>query len=299
MIDYLVIGCGYVGARVARRWRDQEASVGVVTRSRERASQFEEQGFSATVADVTLPESLDALPAAKVVLFSVGYDRSCNQDIHEVYANGVKNVVERMAQDVRCLIYVSTTGVYGSAEGNWVDEQTPCNPQRPGGQASWEAEQILAKSDFNERSIILRLAGIYGPGRIPYLKQLRNGDPLAVPAHGWLNLIHVDDATSTVVAASRWLEQNVPSPEITGAGPHCFCVSDGNPVVRGDYYREVARQIGAEAPKFVDPSDDLPATSRAASDKRVSNRKMREVLKIQLRYTNYRVGLASILTNGR
>src|SRR5690606_18544469 len=130
-------------------------------------------------------------------------------------------------------IYISTTGVYGSAGGAWVDEQTPPNPHREGGKASFAAEQVLAAHPLARRSAILRLAGIYGPGRIPYLEQLRAAEPLPVPTEGWLNLIHVDDAAQIVIAVDAWLTARQKDD-----GPHVFCVSDGVPVARSDYYAE-------------------------------------------------------------
>jgi nucleoside-diphosphate-sugar epimerase len=136
----------------------------------------------------------------------------------------------------------------------------------------------------------LRLAGIYGPGRVPYLDKLKNGEPIAAPAIGWLNLIHVDDAATVVLAAERWLDQ------APGDGPHLFCVSDGHPVVRGNYYREAARLIGATPPRFVAPDPASPAAVRAGVDRRVSNAKMLHQFDMQLAYPSYRKGLAAILS---
>ena len=98
-------------------------------------------------------------------------------------------------------IYISTTGVYGPASGEWIDETTPPDPQRDGGRASLAAERALAASPFAARGVILRLAGIYGPGRVPFIEELCAGEPIPAPTTGYLNLIHVDDAAETVLAA--------------------------------------------------------------------------------------------------
>jgi len=153
----LVFGCGYLGERVARRWLDAGHDVVVVTRSLERAEQFMQQGSGAIVADVTQPETLVGLPAADTVLFAVGYDRSAGRSIADVYAGGVRNVLSALPSDSGRFIYISTTGVYGDAGGDWVDEDTPSDPQRDGGRASLAAEQALAKSPFASRGIVLRL----------------------------------------------------------------------------------------------------------------------------------------------
>ncbi len=286
----IVVGCGYLGARVAALWQGAGAEVYVVTRSEERAKDFASQNFVPLVGNILKEDSLPTLPQVDTVLYAVGYDRNSSVSIDEVYAPGLSNVLSALPDDTGRVIYISTTGVYGPANGSWVDEQTPPNPQRAGGHASLAAEQVLASHPLGSRSVILRLAGIYGPGRIPYLDKLRAGEPLAVPSEGWLNLVHVDDAAAIVLASERWISSHT-----SRRGPEIFCVSDGCPVVRGDYYREVAQLIGSAEPEFIDPASDTPAALRARSDKRINNLKMMRSLDVTLRYASYREGLASIL----
>lgn len=290
----LIFGCGYLGHRTAKLWQAAGHDVHAVTRSPARSDEFRRQGLKGTVADVTSPESLSHLPVAETVLFAVGFDRSTGGDIRTVYATGLENVLAALSPTVKRFIYISTTGVYGPASGEWVDESTPPDPQRDGGRASLAAEKILAAHPLGRRSVILRLAGIYGPGRVPYLDKLRAAEPLAVPSSGWLNLIHVDDAARIVVAADQWAA----SSQTRNDGPHVFCVSDGTPVARRDYYAEVARVIGAPTPAFCTPTENSPAAARAASDRRVSNEKMSRTLGVELQYPSYREGLAAILGTG-
>jgi nucleoside-diphosphate-sugar epimerase len=268
--------------------------VTIVTRSATKAEQFRSQGYQALVADITRPETLWELAGAELILFSVGFDRSASSTIHQVYADSMRHVLSRLPTSATTrLIYISTTGVYGPREGSgiqeaWVDEHQPTQPQRAGAQASLAAEQQLADHPLGKHAVILRMAGLYGPGRIPYLEKIRAGQPLAVPQKGWLNLIHVDDGASTVVAAGGW------SAAIS-QGPELFNVTDGRPVVRGDYYREVAQRIGAPAPRFTTPDANLPATVRAETSKRISNEKLLNTLSIKLAYPSYREGLADAL----
>ena len=290
-MNRLIFGGGYLGLRVARRWRDAGDTVHVVTRSAERAKQLANDGLRPLVADVTRPKTLTNLPPAQTVLFAVGYDRTASASILEVYAGGVKNVLAALSRDAGSFIYTSTIGVYGSAGGGWVDECTPTDPRREGGRASLAAEQELASHPMGKQSAILRLAGLYGPGRIPHLAKLRAGEPIAAPSEGWLNLIHIDDAASAVMAAESWLTQN------PGEGPHLFCVSGNEPVVRANFYRQVARQIGAEPPQFVAPDPASPAAERARASRRISNAKMRKQLGVQLVYPSHREGLAAILSH--
>jgi nucleoside-diphosphate-sugar epimerase len=283
----LIFGCGYLGARIARRWQTAGHQVIVVTRSRERADQLQRDGYTPIVANVARPETLCDLPWVDTVLFAVGFDHSAGQTIEEVYAGGVRNVLAALPTGVKRFIYISTTGVYGAASGEWADEVTPPDPRRDGGRASLAAEQALAAHPLGNLSIILRLAGIYGPGRVPFIDKLRHGEPIPAAVSGFLNLIHVDDAAEVVLAADRC--------EPIQNGPRIYCVSDGEPVERGEYYSEVARQIGAAPPRFAEPDPNSPRAARAESSRRISNERMMAELRVTLAYPDYRAGLAAIL----
>jgi nucleoside-diphosphate-sugar epimerase len=278
MADRLIVGCGYLGRRAAERWLAAGDRVHVVTRSEAKAKELRAAGFTPIVAEITNLDSIPRLPTVKTLLFAVGYDRGSSQIIEQVYAPGLANVLAKRSLTTQRVIYISTTGVYGPALGEWVDETTPTDPQRAGGQASLAAEQVLESSEVE--GVALRLAGIYGSDRIPFRKELEAGEPIAAIETGWLNLIHVDDAATVVLAAA---EHPAPAP--------VYCVSDGSPVVRGEYYREVARLLGAPPPQFVAPPADSPRAARAAADKRVSNAKLLRDLAPKLRYPNYRAGL--------
>jgi nucleoside-diphosphate-sugar epimerase len=286
----LIFGCGYLGRHVAKLGRDAGEHINVVTRSNERAVRFRQQGFDAITADVTQPETLTNLPGAAVVLFAVGFDHTSGQTITSVFSGGVRNVLAALPEDTGRFIYISTTGVYGDAAGGWIDERTPTDPRREGGRAALAAEQALAAHRLGNNAVILRLAGLYGPGRVPFLDKLRAGEAIPAIPDGYLNLIHVDDAARVVLAA----DQLAPFRD----GPRIYCVSDGEPVRRGDYYREVARQIGAPPPQFITPDLASPRAARAEADRRVRNARMLEELNVQLMYPDYRTGLAAIVRPG-
>lgn len=302
MATRVLIGCGYLGSRIAKLWRAAGDDAIATSRSGELPLEMLDAGVFPARAEVTQPETLKWMPVASALtgnsidtlVYSVGYDRSAMSDIHTVYARGLANVLTAMPSSVKRVIYISTTGVYGAAGGDWVDEQTLPHPQRDGGKASLAAEEVLRDHPAGKNSIILRLAGIYGPNRVPYIDKLRAGEPLAVPSDGWLNLIHVDDAAAIVVAVDQWAAEH----SITN-GPAVFCVSDGHPMVRGDYYREVARLIVAAEPKFVEPDADSPAAARARADKRISNRKLVNTIHPTFLYPDYCAGLTAILAGAR
>ncbi len=284
----LIFGCGYLGLRVARLWINRGETVYAVTRSAQRASTLAAAGIRPVVWDLLSGQTGPFPQGIRTVLFAVGYERGGSLPIHEVYAGGVARAVEWLPESVERFIYISSTGVFGNATGQEVDEETPCQPTREGGIASLAAEERLAASQFGSRAVVLRLAGIYGPGRIPRSADLLAGKPIDAPSRGWLNLIHVEDAASIVLLA----EERAPLPRM-------YVVSDGQPVVRGDYYAELARLLNAPPPQFADPPDGSPAGQRAASDKRVNPRRMFEELRPSLLYPSYREGLSAIVSQHR
>ena len=128
--------------------------------------------------------------------------------------------------------------------------RSPCRPSRESGRALLAAEGVLAADRFGERGIVLRLAGIYGPGRLPRRAELASGEPLPIAAGECVNLIHVEDAAAAVLAAEEYAQP-----------PRTYLVSDGHPVQRREYFAELARQFGLPPPSFRDP---LPAEDVAA-----------------------------------
>jgi nucleoside-diphosphate-sugar epimerase len=282
----LIFGCGYLGQRIGKLWHKAGQRVFAVTRSVERARQLAAEGIEPLVGDIAGESQLPLPQGIRTVLFAVGYDRAGPRSICDVYVRGVTNAIHSVTDSVEKFIYVSTTGVYGKVIGEEVDEDSSCQPRREGGRASLAAENVLRSSRFSDRAIILRLAGLYGPGRIPRAANLIAGEPIDAPASGWLNLIHVEDAAKIVLLAE---EQAKP--------PRIYVVSDGQPVQRFQYYAELAHLLRAPAPHFVEPPADSPAALRAAGDKRINPRRMFAELAPLIAYPSYREGLAAIVAS--
>ena len=278
-MNCLIIGCGYLGFRVAKIWRQQGHSVTALTRKPERADWFAEQGITGIVGDVTQPDSLDDLPAADIVLVAVGMDRSMYSDIELVYVTGLQNVLSKLPERPRHLIYVSSTGVYGDFGGDWVDEESSTQPLRPGGEACLKAERLIRDSELGGLATILRFAGIYGPDRVPTKQRIVDGDWKKLSSAGFLNLIHVDDGAKIVDQVSK-----------TQPAGETYLVGDGNPVLRHDYYSYIAECLGVEQIPWTETEVDAK-TARSGSNKRISNKKLVEQFGIQFDFPDYRAGL--------
>jgi nucleoside-diphosphate-sugar epimerase len=279
----LIVGCGYLGRRVARLWLDAGHRVTALTRSPETAGRFSAAGIQAINGDVTQPESLQALPDADVLLFAVGYDRTAHPSQHEVYVSGLANTLTALRGRVGRILYISSTSVYGQSDGSWVDEQSPTRPATESGRICLAAERVLMDwaAAAGAGALILRLAGIYGPGRLlARIDALQRGEPLSGQPQTWLNLIHVEDAARITVAFSMTADRGV------------VLVSDDRPVTRGEFYSHLAGLLQAPTPGF----DASPGTRTAGFNKRCRNTRLRHVCNMPLVYPDCTAGLPAALT---
>ena len=275
----LIFGCGYLGHRVARHWRAAGETVYAVTRVPARAAELAADGVQPLLGDVTDAATLAGLPAVETVLYAIAYDPRSGVSRRSATLEGLLAALDALPAVGR-FIYVSSTSVFGAAGGAWVDETTACRPTREAGKTGLAAERLLAAHPWGERAIVLRLAGLYGPGRLPRLKDVLAGRPIEVAADAALNLIHVDDAAEVVLAAER-----------RGRPPRTYLVSDGHPTDRLTFYRHLAALLGAAEPRFVLVAADQ---LRRGGDKRVSNARMAAELGVTLQYPSFREGLAAI-----
>lgn len=292
----LIVGCGYVGNEVIRQLdlsgnpKNHEAppEVVVLTRSQERAREFRERGVSALVGSWLDPSSLKQLPNVDSVLVSIPH-REVGELGDQTHLVGLRNLTEAFQQSTTSaanakLIYLSTTGVYGDCENERVDERTPVSPTRIGPRIATVAEDWLAETS-GMHGCVLRLAGIYGPGRIPLAAKIREGEPLAVPQEGYLNLCHVEDIARAVLRLFS-METSHPT----------YVLSDGNPVPRREFYEFLASLCGVQKPVFVDP-DPTDSRVRRATSKRVDPTRIVEELGFEFNFPTYREGLASAVAN--
>jgi nucleoside-diphosphate-sugar epimerase len=273
-VGKLIVGCGYLGRRVAQRWRTEGHRVFATTRRPERAAELRAAGIEPVVCDVLAPDSLRALPDVETVAYCVGLDRSAGVPMRTVYVGGLTNVLAERAWPR--LVYVSSTGVYGQDDGSEVDETAATEPAEESGRVVLEAERLLCQR--LPGAVVLRFAGIYGPGRLIRSEALRRGEPILGEPERWLNLIHVEDGAAAVVAAAE-----------RGRAGAVYNVSDDRPVRRRDFYALLARLLGAPPPRFVAPP--LPE----GAGRRVVNRRLREELGVALHCPSYEGGLPALL----
>lgn len=284
MMHILIVGCGYVGERFAEAALQRGWQISVLTRSLKRTEQLSQQGIIPYVGDVLVPKSLELLPPADLCLYAVGYDRTARVEKREVYVSGLRNVLTKVAPQAGRLIYLSSTSVYGESTGQRVNEESNPAPSSESGQICLDAEQVVTefaegRGETRLPATIVRLAGIYGPGRLIGRKQqLQEQQPISGNPQAWLNLIHVEDIVQSLFALA---ESPVETPR--------FLLSDEQPIRRIDFYTELARLLETAPPLMPDsPSDDL--------GKRCDSSLIRQMLGIKLKYPTIYEGLPASLT---
>lgn len=275
----LSVGHGYSAQALATVLRSEGWTVIGTTRSADKARALEREGIEPLI----WPGQPLPLERATHLLSSVGPEAGCDPVLAREAA------ALEGARHLRWVGYLSTTGVYGDQGGGWVDESTPCTPVTARGRARLQAEsewQALARRT-GVALHVFRLAGIYGPGRGPFAK-LRAGRAQQVIKPGQVfSRIHVDDIAQVLAASIR-----TPDP---GA---IYNVCDDDPAPPQDVLAYAAQLLGVPAPPQVPfEQAELSAMARSfyADNKRVRNDRIRDELRVRLRYPDYRSGLAAVL----
>ncbi|MBI2806393.1 MAG: SDR family oxidoreductase [Planctomycetes bacterium] len=269
----LILGCGYLGRRVAARWRERGDRVFAATRNATHLPPDVEP----IVCDVLDVNSLRILPRVDTVVYAIGFDRSSGANMRAVYVNGLANVLSHLPAPGR-FIYVSSSSVYGQTEGEWVDETSPAAPVEESGRIVLDAEAVLR--DRLPSALVLRFAGIYGPGRLLRRQAIEKGEPIVGDADKWLNLIQVDDGAEAILAA-----------ECQGVAGLTYNICDDHPVRRRWFYSALAHLLKAPAPRFLPPPADQPAPPHEKGNRRINNWRMKKELRVALRYPDYEQGL--------
>ena len=280
----LVIGCGYVGvplgAELVRRGHE------VWGLRRTPTAELEAAKIIPLAADITRAEELARLPA--------GYDWVVNcvsaagggaEEYRRVYLQGTHNLIEWLAAaPPRKFVYTSSTSVYGQTDGSVVGEISPTEPVAGTGRILVETERVLLEAARQRRvpAVILRLAGIYGPGRGYWFRRYAQG-LATIEGRGerFLNMIHREDVIGAILAA---LER--------GKNGEVYNAVDDEPVSQLGFFEWLSARLGRELPAFVEERQGA-GRKRGITNKRVSNRKLKEELNYQLKYPSFREGYAA------
>ena len=287
-LTLFVFGIGYSAGHYRGRHAQAFDGVAGTVRSPDKCDELRRRGIEAYVFDEALADTrmLPALAEADAILISV-QPSAGNDPVFERFAEHVETSrAER-------IVYLSTIGVYGDHGGAWIDETTPPAPASTRGKLRLAIEDEWLALDEREgkRVEVLRLAGIYGPGR-NVLDDLRSGEARRIDKPGQVfNRIHVEDIGQAIAAAFA-------SEEPSGV----WNITDDEPAAAPDVVDYGAKLLGVEPPPIVAFAEaDLSPMARSfyGANRRVSNAAMKQKLGVKLRYPTYRDGLDALFAESR
>jgi nucleoside-diphosphate-sugar epimerase len=285
----LIIGCGRIGQRLAHRCLQRGEAVTGVVRSAASAVALKAQGIEPLPLDLDR-EPLPHLPSRNRNLFYLAPPPE--RGSRDPRPGRVLQALDRDGLPAR-VVYISTTGVYGDCGGDWIDETRPAHPAADRARRRLDAERQLqawAEKTGTELTI-LRVAGIYGPERLP-LERIRKGLPVVEAQQApFTNRIHEDDLVQVCLAA---MDRPV-------AG-ETFNVSDGRPGTMAEYFDAVAERAGLPLPPKISMREAAARLSPGMlsymrESRRLKNDKMLRLLGVKLRYPTLAEGLADSMAS--
>lgn len=280
MAQAVIAGCGYVGNELARMLIDEGHEVFGIRRDIGKLL----PGVRGIRGNVAQPKSLGPAPQrVEYAVYAVGADESSEQAYRRAYLDGLAGFLEWLAdegQRPRRLVMVSSTSVYGQRRGEHIDEDSPTHPTQFRGETLLASERLAAASGLS--TVVVRLGGIYGPGREGLIDRARDGQLETRAKKHFTNRIHRDDAAGLL----RFLLFHA-SPESLYLGV------DDEPAEEAELYLWLSKELGVDAP--TEEEEGVEGNRRRSTgSKRCSNRRIRES-GYSFRYPTYREGYAELI----
>ena len=277
-------GVGFTGLQTCEYFNDQKWITSGTTRDRNKKvnPNIELIEYNPNKGKVYLSESL---ASSKILLISIAPDK--NGDV--VLKSNYEDIANALKTSVKRVIYLSTTAVYGDANGSTVDEKYKINPQSDRAKSRILAERQWTDlcDKFGVTLNILRLSGIYGIGR-NQIRNLINGTAKRIIKEGHVfNRIHVADIARIIYMLS-----------VSDIKSDIFNISDDMPAPPQDVVEFAARLLNTDPPEPVIFSEAIlseMARSFYSETKYIINQKIKEKLGLELKYPNYKLGLKDIL----
>jgi nucleoside-diphosphate-sugar epimerase len=279
MSRVLIAGCGYVGCALGERL---VAASDTVWGLRRRPLSLP-PGVEPIEADLAVARTLRDLPRdLDFVVYAASPSGRDDAHYRTAYVEGLSRLLEaldRARQNPRRIYFLSSTSVYEQSKGEWVDETSETSPRHFSGRRLLEAETLLRESPFS--ATVLRLGGIYGPGRTRLLQQVRAGQATYRPGTHYTNRIHRDDCARAIVHLMS-----------CAASQPLFLVVDSEPAEEAVVMRWLAGALGAPEPR---PARDDRGRERSAR----TNKRCRNDLLLStgypLLYPSFREGYAAVI----
>jgi nucleoside-diphosphate-sugar epimerase len=275
----LIAGCGDIGSRLAVQLLPHQWTVYGLRRSTGKLPSGV-VGVSADLFDARMPEQWPDGQIDYLVYCATPAERD-EAGYRAAYVEGLRHVLDwtqRSGQLPKRLIFVSSSSVYGQQQGEWVDETSSTQASGFSGEVMLEAEQVALHSGFP--ASVIRLTGIYGPGRSDLMNRVRQGYSVAVDPPLYGNRIHADDAAGLLAFLLQADAQGVPLQE-------CYIGVDDAPDPLADVVDWMRQRLGVT--QWSEES-----SIRRAGSKRCSNARAK-ALGWTPRYPSYREGYEAML----
>ena len=278
MAQVLIAGCGYVGTVLALRLTSAGHTVHGLRRDTTRLP----AAVQPVAADLADPSTLRGLPAGlRYVVYTAAPDGSGEEAYSSIYVEGLRNLLAALhgsGQEPDRVFLTSSTSVFSQQDGKWIDESSPTEPESYKGRLVLEGERTLLADPY--RVTILRLGGIYGPGRTRLIEQVRAGQAQVATNARFTNRIHRDDAAGALM---HLLSLSQPEQLYLGV--------DNEPARRSRVIAWLADQTGAPAPRVeARSSTESRAGKRCRNDRLVRSGYV-------FRYPTFREGYAAVLAS--
>ena len=253
----LIAGCGYLGQAVADLFGDSWDVEGW-TKSSESAAQLSTKPYKVRAVDISNEDVVRVQKRNFDTVIHCASTRGGDADSYErIYFAGARNLLSQFS--TAHFLFVSSTSVYAQSGGEWVTEESSAEPKHETGTILRKAEDLV----LGKRGAILRLAGIYGPGRSALLRKFLGSEATIDPDKDrFVNQIHRDDAANAI----RLL---VSKSESFGK---IYNLVDDQPILLSECYRWLAAKLNRPVPPV---GRSTSPRKRGESNKRVCNAKLR------------------------
>lgn len=283
----LIVGCGYVGLPLGAELVKQGHDAFGLRRTPTADAELKAAGLHSVYGDITQPADLAKLPGPfDWVINTVSSSKGGTDAYRQVYLTGTRNLVEWLAPaPPKKFVYTSSTSVYGQTDGALVKEDSVTAPASETSQVLVETEKVLLEAARKIPAVILRIAGIYGPGRGHLFQQyLRNEAKIAGKGLRVINMVHLDDVVGAIIAALKH-----------GKPGEVYNVVDDEPVAQLHFFRWLSETLGKWMPPFA-PEEQDAERKRGLTNKKVSNRKLKMELGYPFKYPTFRQGYTAEIT---
>jgi nucleoside-diphosphate-sugar epimerase len=254
----LIAGCGYLGQTVAELFLVDGWEIEGWTKSADSALPLSTKAYPVHAVDISKEDHVRAQTGSFDAVIHCASTRGGGVDSYQrVYLDGVRNLLKRFGGSK--LFFTSSTSVYAQNDGDWVIEESPAEPKHETGTILREAEDLVLAN----RGIVIRLGGIYGPGRSALLKKFLSGDAIVdLESDRFVNQIHRDDSAAAIQLLVKRQES---------AG-EIYNVVDDQPILLSECYRCLAAKLNRP---LQSSERSTSKRKRGESNKRVSNAKLR------------------------